>query len=180
MTVGCFVFLYNVTGRSVSQLGRVVDVLVVSTRNMIPGDDSIIEGTPPPGSSSMSLSEVDTRMPEQFVKLNAFKHLSSFLEGRTCLELVDDSEAYSTMSTGWQMVVQMDEYFWISSKAICDLTYVFPEKDVASGVFDDCRGMCNFFVVQHRFAHTNNRCISAVPPHSCSPFPENIQGFAEY
>ena len=174
VTVGSFV-MYKGTGQSISQLGRVIDI--ASTRDMIPQNDSLIEGLQESDGSSMLSSTTDTRMPEQFVKVNVFKHLESFFEGGSCLN-VYDSSAYSTTS-GWQMVVQVDEYFWITSKTICDLCFVFLEKDVASGLFDDCCGMYNFYVVKCRFAQ-NDTCASIVPPDSCPPFPGNMEGFAEY
>jgi hypothetical protein len=167
--------MYKGTGQSTSHLGRAIDV--VSTRNMIPQNDSFIEGPQESEGSSFPSSKADTRMPEQFVKINVFKHLESFSAGGGCLKL-NDSDAYSSTS-GWQMVVQVDEYFWITSKTICDLCFVFLEKDVASGLFDDCRGMYNFFVVKCRFAQ-NDICASTVPPDSCPPFPGNMEGFAKY
>ena len=161
-----------------AQIGRVVDV--ASTRDdVVPQCNNIIEGPSSQGNNSSSSSEEDStaRMPVQFVKLNVFRHLSSF-EERTLLEL-EDAEKYVTTDGGWQIVVQVDKDCWIRSSAICDLSFVFMEEDVSSGALDDCRGMYNFFVVKYRYA-ANDRCISGIPPHSCPPFPEKMQGFADY
>jgi hypothetical protein len=172
ITVGSFV-MYNVRGDSTPQIGRVVDV--VSTRDSVPQEDDtrhlFLEG-PLPECSSLS---DDAKMPVQFVKVNLFKFISSFGEGS--FPIADEGDTMTcTRDNGWKIVVQVDEYCWILSLAICDLSFVFMYDDVTSGLFDDCRGMYNFFVLKHRVAQ-NGRCVSAVPRDACPPFPGCIEGF---
>lgn len=174
VTVGSFV-MYTVTGETAPQIGRVVDV--VSTRDLVPQEDEdklhLIEGHPQGTTSS---SSADAKMPAQFVKVNLFKCIASF----KCRFPVEgcDNALPSTSDDGWQVIVQVDEHCWISSLAICDLSFVFKDEDVSSGVFDDCRGMHNFFVLKHRI--TQGGTVSAIPQHACPPFPGCIEGFHEY
>jgi hypothetical protein len=170
ITVGSFV-MYTVTGDSTPQIGRVIDV--VSARDSVPQKDDtryLLEGGPSPGCSSSS----DEKMPVQFVKVNLFKYISSF-EGGSAIAEENNDNTTSSCNNGWQIVVQADEYCWILSLAICNLSFVFIEEDVSSGLFDDCRGMYNFFVVKHRVAQDG--CVSAVPRDACPPFPGCIEGF---
>ena len=170
ITAGSFV-MYNLTCDSTPQIGRVVDV--VSTRDSVPQEDDtrhlILEG-PSPGCSSSS----DATMPVQFVKVNLFKYISSFGEGRFPITDEEDTMT-STCDNGWKIVVQVDEYCWIPSLAICNLSFVFMYDDVSSGLYDDCRGMYNFFVLKHRVAQKG--CVSADPRDACPPFPGCIEGF---
>jgi hypothetical protein len=83
---GSFV-MYTVTGETTPQIGRVVDV--VSTRDLVPQEDEdnqhLVEG-PPQGTTSLS---ADAKMPAQFVKVNRFKCVSSFMGG---FPVEDDAE----------------------------------------------------------------------------------------
>lgn len=46
----------------------------------------------------------------------------------------------------WKVVVQLEEHDWILADAIINLSFVILEEDICSHCYDDCRGMCNFFV----------------------------------
>jgi hypothetical protein len=52
------------------------------------------------------------------------------------------------------------------------------EENVCPGVYDDCRGMYNFFVLKHRIAQDGS--VSAVQQDACPPFPGCIEEFHKY
>jgi hypothetical protein len=127
----------------------------------------------PQGSSSSLSNHAD--MPFQFAKVNHFKHLSA--SDRT----EDQEHAFTSTATSddnsWKNVIQVDEQYWISSRSICNMSFVFTDEDIQSGVFDDCRGIYNFFVVKHRIA--KDGCVTIAPRHACPPFAGCMDGFSE-
>jgi hypothetical protein len=91
---------------------------------------------------------------------------------------VDDAVLISSTSDradGWQVVVQLEEDDWILANAIINLSFVFPLEDVLTHAFDDCQGMCNFFVLGHRCSQ--NGRITSIPKQACPPFPGQLEGF---
>jgi hypothetical protein len=52
----------------------------------------------------------------------------------------------------WKVVVQLEEHDWILADAIINLSFVILEEDICSShCYDDCRGMCNFFVLKYQY-----------------------------
>ena len=116
--------------------------------------------------------------PLQFVRVNVFKSRSMFSEREFPVNDKILSSSANGSADGWQVVVQLEEDDWILADAIINLSFVFPEEDILSHAYDDCQGMCYFFVLGHRCAQ--NRCISPMPTQVCPPFPGQLEGFFNY
>ena len=178
VTCGSFI-LYNNSRRmeqdSPPQVGRILDV--VSSIDMVPQSENFpaIQETFQGGGTTTN------DMPVQFIKVNIFKNRSLLADRDFPGE---DANLLSTTSTsgdtnhGWQFVVQLDEHVWILADAIINLAFVFLEEDVTSHFYDDCQGMCNFFVLKYRLSR--NGCVSSVPGLACPPFPGQIEGYNQY
>ncbi|KAI2489041.1 hypothetical protein MHU86_25564 [Fragilaria crotonensis] len=157
---------------ALQRVGRVLEV--VSSIEMVPQSESFpaIQESFEEGSTTST-----NEMPVQFVKVNVFKN-RSLLSDREFP--VDDGQSFSTTSGGdWQAVVQLEEFDWIKPDAITNLAFVFSDDAVTSHCYDDCLGMCNFFVVKYRLSR--NGCILSIPKQACpAPFPAQMAGFRNY
>jgi hypothetical protein len=86
----------------------------------------------------------DTEIPIQYLKINYFQEWQSLSECSFLSSFEDDNR----FNTGWQWIVQSDIPEWIPSKLIQGLAFIVFEDDAAP--FDDCKGMCQFYVAKYR------------------------------
>ena len=112
------------------------------------------------------------------MRVNVFKSRSLFSDRDFPVDNAIRFSSATSSADGWQVVVQLEEDDWILSDAIINLSFVFPEEDVLAHGYDDCQGMCNFFVLGHRCAQ--NGRISRVPKQACPPFPGQLEGFFDF
>jgi hypothetical protein len=153
ITAGSFITYRK--GETGLLVGRVVEV--VSSINLIPQDDNypLIDEPLP--------DDFDDDILVQFAKVNLFKYRSLLSDRDFPAE-----DNFASSCTGWPKVVQVKECEWIPSYSIFGLAFIFMEDDIASHIFDDCRGMSNFFVLKYRLAQ--NGFVSVVPRNACPPF----------
>ena len=120
---------------------------------------------------SSALTEV------QYVKVNVFEDHALFpnklFPGKS------DQECLSETSLAkWQRLVQLCRYVWIPTTAVLGLSFVFPEQadgELVAHTFDDCRGMYNVYLLQHRIDSAG--VVSCIPRNECPPFPTFLESF---
>jgi hypothetical protein len=110
----------------------------------------------------------------QILKVNVLKDLSLFSNRL----LPPGRHDLLSGASKWQRLVQLCEYVWIPSTAVLGLSFVFPATDdgeLVSHTFDDCRGMSNVYLLQHRMDSAG--VLSSVPHGQCPPFPCYLESF---
>jgi hypothetical protein len=78
-------------------------------------------------------------------------------------------------AAGWQRIVQVDVSDWIPSYLIQGLAFIAFEDD---DVFDDCKGMCHFYVTKYR-VESGTGVVTIIPKHECPPFAGQIDKFSK-
>jgi hypothetical protein len=128
------------------RVGRILEV--VDSIDKVPGSENF-PAIQEPFQVAYRSGENEGRL--QFVRVNVFKSRSMFSEREFPVNDKILSSSANGSADGWQVVVQLEEDDWILADAIINLSFVFPE-DILSHGYDDCQGMCNFFVLGHRCA----------------------------
>ncbi len=159
----------------IPRVGRVLDV--VDSIDKVPGGEKF-PAIQEPFQEVYLAAVPENKGPLQFVRVNVLKSRSLFSDGE--FPLVDKIRFLSANGSadGWQVVVQLEEDDWILADAFFNQSFVFPEDDVLSHGYNDCQGMCNFFVLGHCCAQ--NGRISPIPKQACPPFPGQLKGFFDY
>ncbi|KAI2500989.1 hypothetical protein MHU86_13463 [Fragilaria crotonensis] len=153
VTAGSFV-RYSAVEAGPPNVGRILEV--VTSMDMIPDH----ENQPLLHLESLSEGQFEDDQPVQYAKVNIFKDRESF--PADC-NFPEGSDRFDR----WQRIVQLGKCEWIPSYFIIGLAFVAIEDD---GFFDDCHGMCNFFLVKYRIAE--NGTVSIIPRRACPPFPD--------
>jgi hypothetical protein len=113
----------------------------------------------------------DTEISIQYVKVNCFKDCRSFLECNFPSSIEDNR-----FDAGWQRIVQLDVSEWIPSYLFKGLAFIAFEDDEEA--FDDCKGMCHFYVAKYRIESATG-VVSIIPKHTCPPFAGQIDNFCK-
>ena len=106
-----------------------------------------------------------------YVKVNYFKHRRSFSECNFPSSIEDN-----WFDAGWQRIVQLDVSEWIPSYLFKGLAFIAFEDDEEA--FDDCKGMCHFYVAKYRIESAAG-VVSIIPKHACPPFAGQIDNFCK-
>jgi hypothetical protein len=129
VTAGSFI-RYSAGEAAPDAVGRIVEV--VSSLDLVPDNHALIHLTSRAG-------QFKNESPLQYAKVNVFKDRRLFPDSH----FPADNESFDR----WERIVQLDKIQWIPSNYIVGLAFVAMEDD---GFFDDCQGMCNFYVAKYR------------------------------
>ena len=140
---------------SSTRVGRIVDV--VTSLDLVPSEKRHQL------SNNALAPQQDIEIPIQYVMINYFQDRKSLPDDRFPSPFEDNSR----YDTGWQKIVQSDISEWIPSYFIEGLAFIAFEDDDAN--FDDCKGMCHFFVGKYRI-ESGTGVVSLIPKHTCPPF----------
>ncbi|KAI2510650.1 hypothetical protein MHU86_3761 [Fragilaria crotonensis] len=157
VTAGSFI-RYSAGEAAPDAVGRIVEV--VSSLDLVPDNHALIHLTSPAG-------QFENESPLQYAKVNVFKDRQLFPDSH----FPADNESFDR----WERIVQLDKIQWIPSNYIVGLAFVAMEED---GFFDDCQGMCNFYVAKYRITEKGE--VSIIPRHTCPPFPGRLESFQRF
>jgi hypothetical protein len=148
---------------SSTRVGRIVDV--VTSLDLAPSGKRH-------QLSNIALAPQDIEIPIQYVMINYFQDRQSLPDDRFPSPFEDNSR----YDTGWQKIVQSDISEWIPSYFIEGLAFIAFEDDDAH--FDDCKGMCHFYVAKYRI-ESGTGVVSLIPKHTCPPFAGQVDNFCK-